>query len=348
MTGRDFGHCAARIRLFLFAALTVAVPLASSSAQSIEDTFRGKTIRILLPTSAGGGRGLYVLPFAAAYGKHIPGNPSVVPVFMPGAGGSVAMNNAYGAALPDGLTLVSPLKSAVTAQAINDPSVKYDVAKFNWVGRITDATEILFVSSKVPVEKLDDLRTQPIILGSVGHASPTYQIPTFINNVFGTKFKIVSGYESAGAMNMSVEAGETQGAFSTWNDLISYHPDWLRDNKVKVLLQIGLTKNPNLPNVPLLLDLAQNDADRQLAVFMCSASELGESFAAPPGVPAPIVAALRKAFDDTMKDPDFVAQMTSKKIQFNPMNGADLSKLVLDTIHAPSSVITRYKAAASD
>ncbi len=165
--------------------------------------------------------------------------------------------------------------------------------------------------------------------------------------MFGTKFKIVSGYKSAGAMNMSVEAGETQGAFSTWNDLISYHPDWLRDNKVKVLLQIGLTKNPNLPNVPLLLDLAQNDADRQLAVFMCSASELGESLP-PPGVPAPIVAALRKAFDDTMKDPDFVAQMTSKKIQFNPMNGSDLTKLVLDTIHAPSSVITRYKTAASD
>jgi tripartite-type tricarboxylate transporter receptor subunit TctC len=333
--------------LLLFSLVLAVLPHAAS-AQSAEETFRGKTLRILLPTSAGGGRGLYVLPFATAYGRHLPGNPSVAPVFMPGAGGSVAVNNAYGVAAPDGLTLVSPLKSVVTAQAIGDESVKYDVVKFNWIGRITDATEILYVSSKVAADTLTDLRTRQVILGSVGHASPTYQIPTFINNVFGTKFKIVSGYESASAMNMSVEAGETEGAFSTWNDLISYHADWLRDGKVKVLLQIGLSKNPNLPDVPLLVDLAQNDADRELARFMCSASELGESFAAPPGVPASIVAALRKAFDDTMTDTAFVAQMQAARIQFNPMNGVALTKVVLGTIEAPKSVIERYKAAASD
>src|SRR5580692_9515340 len=165
-----------------FVAVAMWAPPTPVGAQSIADIFRGKTIKLLLPTAPGGGRALYALPFAEAYGRHIPGNPTVVPIFMPGAGGSTAVNNAYGVAAPDGLTIVSPLKSVVTAQAVGDPSVKYDVAKMNWLGRITDATEILFVSSNLPAQSLADLRTQQIIMGSVGHASPTYQIPTFINN----------------------------------------------------------------------------------------------------------------------------------------------------------------------
>jgi tripartite-type tricarboxylate transporter receptor subunit TctC len=341
MRGRSFiGACVA-------AFITVAMwaPPMPVAAQSIADIFHGKTIKLLLPTEPGGGRALYALPFADAYGRHIPGNPTVVPVFMPGAGGSTAVNNAYGVAAHDGLTIVSPLKSVVTAQAVGDPSVKYDVAKMNWLGRITDATQIFFVSSEVTARTIDDFRHQQVIIGAVGRASVTYQNAAFVNKILGTKFKIVTGYQSAGSLNMSVESGETQGAFTTWNDLHSYHADWLRDGKVRVVMQIALVKHPDLKEVPLLTDLATNDADRELCEFISSSSDLGEAYAAPPGVPQPVVAALRKAFDETMQDLDYIKKLRAAKIQFNPMDGAALAKEILKTISAPKSLVERYKAA---
>jgi tripartite-type tricarboxylate transporter receptor subunit TctC len=328
-------------------ALALANLIGPSAAQSVADTFRGKTIRLLLPTLPGGGRSLYALPFAAAYGKHIPGNPTVQPVFMPGAGGSNAVNNAYSVAVPDGLTLVSPLASVINAQAVGDESVKYDVAKLNWIGRITDGTRIFFVSSKLGAQTLADFRRREVIIGATGRASETFTNPAFMNKVFGTKFKIVTGYNSAGAINMAVERGETEGSFTTWNDIVSYHPDWVRDGKIRVVVQIGLDGHPDLASVPLLLDLAENAADRDVTAFMSSAPLMGQSYAAPPGVAAPIVAALRKAFDDTMKDRAYVERMQAAKVQFNPMSGEELTRSVAKIIGAPRSVIERYKAAAS-
>src|SRR5215204_5982195 len=332
------------IRYFCAAAvLLLLAGTSGAAAQSAADFYRGKSIRMLLPTGPGGGRALYALPFADAFGRHIPGQPKVVPVFMPGAGGSSAINNAQNVAAPDGLTIVSPLKGAVIAQAVGDPSVKYDLSKFNWIGRITDATQILFVSSTVSGATIDDFRREQIIIAAVGRASVTYQNAAFINNVLGTKFKIVTGYRSAGATNASVETGETQGAFTTWNDLHSYHPDWLRDEKVRVILQIALERNPELKKIPLLDEFARNEGDRELIRFMSSGSELGQTFAAPPAVPADLIAALRKGFQDTMQDPDYVAKLCQSQIQFNPMTGERLSEMVRNTIGAPKSIIERYK-----
>jgi tripartite-type tricarboxylate transporter receptor subunit TctC len=325
----------------------LAGQVAGASEQSAADFFKGKTIRLILPTNPGGGRALYALPFAEAYGRHVPGQPKVLPVFMPGAAGSTAVNYVYGVAAHDGLTIVSPLKAVVTAQALGDRSVKYDVAKMKWLGRITDATQIFFVSSKVKGRTIDDFRHEQIIVGAVGRASVTYQNPAFLNYALGTKFKIVTGYRSAGASNLSVERGETQGAFTTWNDIHSYHSDWLRDGKIRIILQIALARHPDLKNVPLLLDFAKTKEDRELFEFISSSSELGEAYAAPPDVPAHIVAALRKAFDETMKDPAYLATFKKTKIQFNPMDGVRLTQEVLEAIRAPKSVIDRYKAAIS-
>ena len=323
------------------------IACAPVAGQSVADTFRGKTVRILLPTAPGGGRSLYALSFSGYFGKHIPGNPTILPVFMPGAGGSAAVNNAYSVAAPDGLTLVSPLASVISAQAVGDESVKYDAGKFNWIGRITDGTRILFVSSKIDAQTIADFRSRTVVVGATGRASETYLNASFMNRIFGTKFKIVTGYNSAGMMNMSVLSGETEGAFTTWNDIITYHPDWLRDGKIRVVAQIAMTKHPDLPNVPLLLDFAENQADRDLIAFMSAPTQMGQSYAAPPGVPGPIVEALRKAFDDTMKDPGFVEKMQAAKVQFNPIGGEELASSVARTIGAPKSVIERFKAAAS-
>lgn len=330
----------------------IAILLCASSqarAQDVADAFRGKTVRILIPTGPGGDRGLYATAFASFFGRHIPGTPNVTPVFMPGAGGSVALNNLYSIAAPDGLTLATPLTSVLSAQATGETSVAYDARKFTWIGRISDTTRVHIVSGKLDVKTLDDLRRTEIIVGAVGQASETYSNPAFMNRVFGTKYKIVNGYGAAAKMKLAMESGETQGAYTTWNDVRSYHSDWIRDGKVKVLLQIALTKHPDLPEVPLLLDMARNDEERQLVALMSSASQMGQSYAAPPGLPADLTKALRDAFDATMADPAYVEKLKATNVDFNPVRGADLQQVVDKIMSTPKAILDRYKAAvASD
>ena len=334
-----------RSQVLAWAAAFAMLCPASAQTPSAAAYYQDKTIKMLLPTGPGGGRALYALPFAEAFSRHIPGNPRIVPIFMPGAGGSTAINNAQNVAEPDGLTIVSPLKGSVIAQATNDPSVKYDLRNFNWIGRITDATQIFFISGKVAARTVEDLRSKEIIVGAVGRASVTYQNPAFFNRVIGTKLKIVTGYRSAGATNMSVQNGETQGAFTTWNDIQSYHMDLITDSKIRVLVQIALHRLPDLKHVPLLSDFAANEGDRELIDFMSSSSELGQTYAAPPGVPAYLVEALRRAFDATMKDPSYVDRLRKANIQYNPMVGEELTQDILRTLNAPRSLIERYQAA---
>lgn len=324
---------------------SAALPPASAQTPSAAAYYQGKTVKMLLPTGPGGGRALYALPFAEAFSRHIPGNPRIVPVFMPGAGGSTAINNAQNVAEPDGLTIVSPLKGSVIAQATDDPSVKYDLKRFHWIGRITDATQIFFISGKVPARSIEDLRKHEIIVGAVGRASVTYQNPAFFNRVIGTRLKIVTGYRSAGATNMSVQKGETQGAFTTWNDIQSYHMDWITDGHVRVLVQIALHRLPELKDVPLLSDFATNEGDRELIDFMSSSSELGQVYAAPPGVPAYLVEALRSGFNATMKDQSYAERLRKANVQFNPMTGQELTQDVMKVLTAPRSLIERYQAA---
>jgi tripartite-type tricarboxylate transporter receptor subunit TctC len=249
-------------------------------------------------------------------------------------------------AAPDGLTLVTPLVAVATAQAVGEESVKYDVTKFNWIGRISDATRALLVSSKLNARTVPELRSREVIAGASGRTSESYLMPAFMNKMFGTKFKIVLGYQSAGKRNLALESGELEAAITTWNDIRTYHSEWVREGGImRLVVQIALTRHPELANVPLLLDYAENDADRALLEFMSSSSQMGQPYAASPGVPAPIVEALRRGFDATMKDSGFIEKMQTARIEFNPITGEELNRIVARTMEAPKSVIERYKAA---
>jgi tripartite-type tricarboxylate transporter receptor subunit TctC len=206
---------------------------------------------------------------------------------------------------------------------------------------------VLLVASRIGATSLAELRGREVVIGAVARASETYLIPAFINKMFGTRFKIVTGYQAAGKVNLAIESGETEAAITTWNDVSNTHADWLRDDRMRLIVQIALAKHPDLADVPLLLDAAENPADRDLIAFMSSGSQMGQSYAAPPGVPAPIVAALRQAFDDTMRDQAFIARMQSAKMAFNPLGGEELTRFVTRTIGAPAAVIERYKAAVA-
>jgi tripartite-type tricarboxylate transporter receptor subunit TctC len=317
-----------------------------ASSQTMADYFRGKTIRLIVPSDPGGDRGLYATVLAPFFSKHVPGNPAIIPSFMPGAGGSTAVNYAYGTAAPDGLTLVTPLPALVTAQAVGDSSVRYDALRFNWIGRVSDATHVLLMSTKIHAKTIPELDGHAAIVAAAGRTSETYLIPALMNQMLGTKFKIISGYQSAGKRNLAIENGEVDAAITTWNDVRVYHNDWIRKGGImRLVAQIALQKHRDLPNLPLLLDYAQSLPDRQVLEFASFSSQLGQSYAAPPGVQPPIVDALRHAFDATMKDPDFVEKLKSSNMDFNPITGEEVTTFVTQAMSTPKEVVDRYKSA---
>ncbi len=328
-----------------FALVVAALAHSGARAQSAADFFRGQTLRVVIPSAPGGGRVFYTLPFVEFFGRHLPGKPNVQPVFMPGAGGSIGMNYAYNVAPRDGLTIVTPLAAVASAQAIGEESVKYDVSKMHWIGRTADATRVLFSWNATGIASLEDLRARETIIGSAGRASETFSNPAIMNRFLGTKFRIVIGYKAAGDVNQAVEKRETDAATTTWSGLSNLHGDWFRDGKARVLFQIALTKLHDLPDVPLLVDQAADDLGRQVIAFMSSGADIGEGFATPPGVPPHIVEALRRAFDETMRDPEFLANAAKLNMHVNSITGEEMTRIVNGVVGAPKTVIDAYMSA---
>lgn len=328
----------------VFTALTIPAALAQGS---IEEHFRGKTLSVIIPTSPGGDRMTNAAPLMKFIGRHIPGNPNVVPSFMPGAGGAVGMNYLQSVAPKDGLTIATPLAPVVMAQVTGEKTVKYDVSKMNWIGRTVDSTQVLYVWHTVDVHKLEDLKTKRVTIGSTGATSASTIIPYVVNYAFGTKMQVVMGYSGSATFNLAVQRGETDGALTTWNNVKNNHADQVREKKIRVLFQVSLVRNPDLPDVPVATEMATNDDDRTLMEFMSSSAELGQSFIAPQGVPPQIVEVLRNAFDATMKDPDYLKLSEQMGNALNPMSGAELTKLNAQTLATPQKVIDRYQTAVT-
>jgi tripartite-type tricarboxylate transporter receptor subunit TctC len=323
----------------------MALLMPAGAQDSLEDHFRGKTITVVIPTGPGGDRMANATPFMRYFGRHLPGNPNVVPSFMPGAGGAVGMNFLQSVASRDGLTIATPLAPVVLAQATGEKTVRYDTAKMNWIGRTADATQVLYVRGNVDVKDFNELKSKKVVIGSSGPASASTIIPYVMNHVFGTKMHVVLGYGGSGAFNLAVQRGETDGALTTWNNVSNNYGEQVRKGSLRILFHVALSPNPELQTVPLALDLAVGDADRALIELMSSSSEMGQTFVAPPDVPPHIIQALRVAFDATVKDPDYLAMMRKAGNSLNPMGGEALTKIVAKTLATPKTVIDRYKAA---
>jgi len=338
------GASLARLLIVAVAALITTTAVAQTS---IGDHFRGKTLTVIIPTTPGGDRMTNAAPLMRFIGKHIPGNPNVVPAFMPGAGGAVGMNYLQSVAPRDGLTIATPLAPVVMAQVTGEKTVKYDVSKMSWIGRTADSTQVLYVWHTVDVRTLDDLKTKKVTIGSTGATSASTIIPYVMNHAFGTKMQVVLRYSGSAAFNLAVQRGETDGALTTWNNVANNHADQVREKKIRVLFQVSLTRFKDLPDVPLAIELATNDDDRALMEFMSSSAELGQSFIAPPDVPKEITQVLRRAFDATMTDPEYLKLSQQMGNVLNPMNGAALTELNARTLQTPKNIIDRYQAAVS-
>ena len=335
-------------RLSALAAIFACIALVEQAAaqSSPEDFFRGKTLRVVIPASPGAARGTSATIFTSYLRKHIPGNPTVVPSYMPGAGGAVGMNYLYNVAPRDGTAIITPLTTAVLAQAIGEKSTKYDVTKMHWIGRTAINSQIVYVWHTTGVTDIDGVRRRQITLGSSGAGSSQTILPLIMNEVLGTKFKVIQGYKGSAAFNLAVERGELDAALTTWATLqAASHLEWVESGKARVIVQLALTRHPELSNVPLASELTSDADGKALLEFASSTAEFGQAYVAPPDVPAPIIAALRRAFDETIKDPDYLAAAKKADIELSPMTGDQMAELTQRTLSVPQRVIERYKAA---
>ena len=332
-----------RIRAALLPAIVVATlaPAGASAQQSVEDFYKGKSIDLYIGFTVGGGYDLYARLVGKYMGDHIPGKPRIVAKNMTGAGSRIAAGYVYSVAPKDGTALATADQSIPLEQATGESGINFDSAKFNWIGNPIVDNNVVVTWWKSPVKTVEDARQTEVAVGATGFNTSS-QYPQVLNSMAGTKFKIILGYPGGNEINLAMENGEVGGRGSnSWASWKASRPDWVRDKKLNVLVQIGLSKSPDLPDVPLLVDLATNDADRAAMRLVSAPPNVGRPIFTSPGVPAERVTALRRAFDATMKDPAFLDEAKKLNLDIAPISGEELQKVVADIIATPEAATKR-------
>jgi tripartite-type tricarboxylate transporter receptor subunit TctC len=330
--------------IVMAASLLMAAP---GYADAVADFYRGKRVEFVIRSGVGGGYDQYSRLLARHITKHIPGNPQVLPVNMPGAGGIVAANYVAFKAPRDGSVLSIVGQGLVVDQALGlNTSFKADLRDFNWIGNLSKANQVLVTWHTSPTKTLKDATGRETVIGSTGAGSISVQVPALLNNVLGTKFKIIQGYPGGEEINLAMERGELEGrGTNPWVSYKATEPRLVAEKLITPILQVGLAKDRDLPDVPLMRDLARNAEDRAVFDFMSEAVAVGRPIATTPGVPADRVAALRAAFDKTLVDPEFLRDAENQRADLAPMNGAELEALVRKLIAAPADLKAKVKAA---
>ena len=326
-------------------ALGAALVLCASAAIAQTDFYRGKTITLVVSSSAGGGYDIMGRTIARYLGKHIPGNPRVVVNNMPGAGGIVAMNYLYRAAPKDGTTIAGVQNNLPFEPLLGTREAMYDSTKFNWLGSPSIEVGLIAVWRTAPVNTIDDLKRREITVGSSGANSTPSFYARLLNETLGTKMKIVVGYPGQNEVYFAMERGEVDGFPSLfYNTLNATRPKWRTENNIKLILQYGLEKEPALPNVPSALDLVTDPDDKLLLQAGLAQVTMGRPYLMPPGVPAERVAIMRKAFEDTFKDAAFLADSNRMALGVdNPRTGAQIQRVLEDAYRTPPNIVARLR-----
>jgi tripartite-type tricarboxylate transporter receptor subunit TctC len=330
-------------RLSLVAAALLIWPGGPARADPVADFYRGKTLSMIIGTSAGNDYDNRGRLLARYMPRHIPGQPVIVPRNMPGGGGVVATNYVANVAPQDGTVLYMVMQNMPVHQAIGGEGVKFDLRRFFWVGNTTDAPNVVNAWHTAGINAIEDVKQRELIVGApAGTAGEAY--PLAMNALVGTKFKIITGYPGGNEANLAMERGETSGRGSnSWASWKSTKPDWLAEKKIKILVQIGLKRHSDLPDVPLMSELATNPEDRDVLTFLSADTAFSRSLVTTPGTPPDRVAALRRAFDATMKDPDFLAEAEKAKIDISPNTGEEAQQVALSILDASPKTVARAK-----
>ena len=327
------------------AAVLAMTPLTPAAADSVADFYKGRTVEMYIGYSVGGGYDTYARLLANHIGKHIPGKPTVITKNMPGAGSAKLANWLYNVAPKDGTAIGAIGRGTGFDPLFKIKGAQFDGTKFNWLGSANDEVSVCVAWQGSGVTKFEDVQAKELIVGGTGASADTDQFPKIMNGVLGTKFKIVTGYPGGNEVGLAMERGEVKGRCGwSWSSVKSLHMDWVKDKKIHILVQLSLEKHPDLPNVPLVMDLAKTPDDKGILKVIFTRQVMGRPFLAPPGIPAERVAALRKAFMDTMKDKQFVAAAEKAKLEITPVPGEKLQNLVKEAYDSPPALVAKTAA----
>lgn len=327
------------------AMLAFAGATAPARADAVEDFYKGKTLSLVVSSSTGGGYDTLARLIVRFWSRHIPGQPSIVVRNMPGAGGIVATNHLYSIAPKDGATIGAVQNNTPFEPLFGTKEAQYDPTKFNWLGSPSVETSVLTIWHASPVETIEDAKRHELKMGSSGANSTPSFYGRLLNETLGLKLKLIVGYPGQNDALLAMERGELDGYPSVfYNSLVSTRPQWLPEKKVKLLVQYGAEKLPQLPDVPFILDLVKNEDDRQLWRAAVGPIATGRPYLLPPGVPADRVAAMRKAFWDTINDKEFLAEQAKASLGADmPRSGEQIAALIAQSYTSPPAVVERLK-----
>jgi tripartite-type tricarboxylate transporter receptor subunit TctC len=328
--------------------LAVLMTVVASSAHAtdappVADFYKGKIIKFVTSAGEGGGYGTYVNAIIPYMQKYIPGNPKIIVQHMQGAGGLVAANNLYNVLPRDGSVFALIHRAAVSTAALFDrQNIRFDPTKFGWIGSMNEERSLCAVWHTAPVKTFADLQKTPITVSGLGPGGDTDVYTNLLNNVFGTKMRLVTGYNSGGAMDLAIERGEVDGRCGwSWSTLISTKASWVTEKKVIFLVQLALEKQPELPDVPLVMDFAKTDEQKQILDVALAPQLMGRPVLAPPEIPAERLAALRAAFIASMQDPQFIEDAKRQNLEVSMITGERLETMIKHLFAMPKPIIAK-------
>ena len=316
---------------------------APAAAQSVAEFYKGKTIAMLMGTQPGGSYDLYGRVIGEHLSRYIPGNPTIIMEHMPGAGGVTAGNHLYGPGPQDGTKMLLS-HSIPLAEKLEPKGVRFESAKFQWLGTFDAIAHTMAIWHGAQVDTLDGLKTKQIVVGSFAKGHLTYQWAAMAKHVLGANYQVITGYRSGSDLNLAMERGEVHGWAASWENLAGTRPQWITEKKVAVLVSFTYERKKQIPDVPTLLELAPPDK-KDVVEFLTAGTPFGRAIAVGPGVPADRVAALRKAFDDVMKDPAFLADAEKRKLDIDPRPASYPHALADKLAAASPELVARVKQA---
>jgi tripartite-type tricarboxylate transporter receptor subunit TctC len=326
--------------------IVVLAGATAAKADDVADFYKGKTVRIIVGVGVGSGYDINARALARHLSAHIPGNPTVIVQNQPGAGSVTMTNTLFNNGPFDGTAIGASFNGLPTTPLLApSASVRFDAVKLNWIGSTNRESQAMYIWHTAPQQTLNDLYSKEMIVGAQAPGSTQYDYPALARALFGMKFKIITGYEATPKIHLAMERGEVHGTWANWSTLKAIASDWIRDKKIRILAQWDLKKHPEMPDVPMFLDVAKTEADKQALQLAVARLEFGRPFFMPPNVPAERVAAVRRAFDATMKDKDFLADAEKLKIEVDALSGEQVANLVAQLYRTPPEVVARVRAA---
>jgi tripartite-type tricarboxylate transporter receptor subunit TctC len=328
----------------LTAALLVAGTPTTYAQAPATNYYAGKTVQMIIGIGPGGGYDLWARTIARHIGKHLPGNPTVVSQNMPGAGSFAAAAHIYNVAAKDGTVMGIIARDATLGPLTGQDGARFDPVKLSWIGTPATETNVCLIHKNAKVKKAEDLFTTEMIIGDAGSGTGTHSYPKALSSLLGMKFKLIGGYSSSADIFLAMERGEVEGICESLDSVHGKRPDWIEKKTVNLLFQGGTEPNEEIKDVPFILKFAKDEETKKLIEFLYAGQGIGRPFIAPPDLPPGVLKMMRDAFNATMKDPEFIAEVKQRKLELAPETGEYLEALIKKIYATPKPIVDKVGA----